>query len=554
VLKYEIHRDLDSGEEWIETTLRGKELLTTYLLNKGTAFTAQERCELGLLGKLPARIETLEEQVKRAYRQYKKYRNDLQKHIYLNNLHDKNEILFYRLVNEHLVEMIPIIYTPVVGKAVQQFSHEFRQPRGLYIAFQDQDKIELILENRTHPEISVIVVTDGERILGIGDQGVGGINIPIAKLMLYTMCGGINPYHTLPIVLDVGTNNEKLLKDPFYLGCRHPRIKGKDYDQFIEKFVRAVQKHMPNTFLHWEDFGRENARRILERYRKQLCTFNDDLQGTSVVATSALLTAMERVNEKLSSQRVVIFGAGTAGVGIADNIVAAMVREGISKKSAEQKIWLIDRSGLLTQDMPDLLPFQLPYARKVGRGMSLKEVVSEVKPTILIGCSAVGGAFTKQIVSTMAAYTPRPIILPLSNPTEQSEATPSQLLLWTKNKALIATGSPFEGIAQCNNAFSFPGVGLGLIAAGARYLTDNMLWSACLALSRCTPKGAHGPLLPPLSEAKKVAYQVALTIVESARREGVARIQDDIPAEVAIKNILWESYYRPVRAKNGLMH
>lgn len=272
MLKYEIHRDPQTGKEWIETTLRGKELLTTYLLNKGTAFTQQERCELGLLGKLPPRVETLEEQVRRAYRQYKKYKSDLQKHIYLNNLHDKNEILFYKLVNEYLVEMLPIIYTPVVGKAVQQFSHEFRQPRGLYIAFEDQDKIELILENRTHPEIAIIVVTDGERVLGIGDQGIGSIDIPIAKLMLYTMCGGINPYNTLPIVLDVGTNNPKLLRDPLYLGSRHPRIKGQAYDEFVEKFVSAVRKHMPNTFLHWEDFGRDNARRILERYRDQLCT------------------------------------------------------------------------------------------------------------------------------------------------------------------------------------------------------------------------------------------------------------------------------------------
>ncbi len=549
VLKYELYRNPNTGEEWIETALRGKELLTTYLLNKGTAFTQQERDELGLLGKLPARIETLEEQIKRAYRQYRKYKSDLQKHIYLNNLHDKNEILFYKLVNEHLVEMIPIIYTPVVGKAVQQFSREFRQPRGLYIAFQDQDKIELILENRTHPEVSIIVVTDGERVLGIGDQGVGAINIPIAKLMLYTMCGGINPYHTLPIVLDVGTNNEKLLKDPLYLGCRHPRIKGKEYDQFIEKFVRAIQKHMPNTFLHWEDFGRDNARRILERYRKQLCTFNDDMQGTSVVTTSALLTAMERVGTELLSQRIVIFGAGTAGVGIADNIVEAMVHQGADRKHAEQKIWLIDRLGLLTKDTPDLLPFQLPYAHDTGRGMSLEQVVLEVKPTVLIGCSAVGGAFTEQIVRKMASYTSRPIIFPLSNPTAQSEAIPAQLLAWTENRALIATGSPFEGVAQCNNAFSFPGVGLGLIAARARYLTDNMLWSACLALSGCTPKGANGPLLPPLSEAREVAYRVALAIIESARKEGIAGIKDNISAEEAIKNVLWEPYYRPIRAK-----
>ncbi len=550
MLQFELCYDPQSGEEWIATGLRGKELLTTPLLNKGTAFTYQERCELGLLGKLPHRIETLEEQVVRSYKQYKKYKSDLQRHIYLNNSHDKNEILFYKLVSLHLVEMIPIVYTPSVGKAVQQFSHEFRQPRGLYIAFPDQDKIELILENRTHPEITVIVVTDGERVLGIGDQGVGAIDIPIAKLMLYTMCGGINPYHTLPILLDVGTNNQKLLDDPLYLGWRHPRIQGKEYDQFIERFVNAVKKHLPNTFLHWEDFGRDNARRILDRYSDQLCTFNDDMQGTSVVAISALLTALNHIQGKLSDQRIVIFGAGTAGVGIADRLIDSMRREGVDALTARHRIWLVDREGLLGKGIPNLTLFQQPYAREEQGGMALAEVVASVKPTILIGCSAQGGAFTEQIVRSMAAHTPRPIIFPLSNPNEQSEATPLDLLKWTNNTALVATGSPFPGnCAQCNNVFSFPGIGLGLIAAKARHLTDDMLWVACQTLSRSAPKGKNVPLLPPLSEARDVAFQIAVAIVEEARKSGEATIDPDISAIDAVKNSRWEPHYRPIRAK-----
>ncbi|HXH55323.1 MAG TPA: NAD-dependent malic enzyme [Gammaproteobacteria bacterium] len=550
MLLYEIRQDPMTGEEWVETELGGKVLLTTPLLNKGTAFTKEERFALGLLGKLPAKVETLDEQIVRAYHQYKKYKSDLQKHIYLNNLHDKNEILFYKLVTNNLVEMIPVLYTPSVGQAVKAFSHEFRQPRGLFISYQDQDDIDLILENRTHPELAVIVVTDGERVLGIGDQGVGAINIPIAKLMLYTICGGINPYHTLPIMLDVGTNNPKLLEDPLYLGWRHPRIQGKEYDQFIEKFVRAIQRHFPNTFLHWEDFGRDNARRVLERYRSKICTFNDDMQGTSVVAVSAMLTAMDRLHQKLADQRIVIFGAGTAGVGIADRLVDSLMRQGVSEEAARAQIWLIDREGLLVRNMPNLMPFQLPYVRDEKGGLSLAEVVKKVKPTILIGCSAVGGAFTEEMIREMALHTARPIIFPLSNPTEQSEATPVDLLKWTDGKALVATGSPFgDTCAQCNNAFSFPGIGLGLIASRAKCLTDGMLWAACEALSNAAPAGASAPLLPPLSEARAVAIKIAMAVVEKAREEGHARLGNNIFSEDSIKKILWEPYYRAIRSR-----
>ena len=554
MLFFEAIRDPLTGEEWIETSLSGKQLLLTPLLNKGTSFTESERDELGLLGKLPAKIETLQEQVQRAYRQYKKYKSDLQRHVYLNNLHDKNEVLFYKLVSEHLVEMIPIVYTPTVGQAVKEFSHEYRQPRGLYINFSEQDKMEEILVNRTHPNISIIVVTDGERVLGIGDQGVGSIGIPIAKLMIYTMCAGINPYHTLPILLDVGTDNEELLKDPFYLGWRHPRIRGEKYDQFIEKFVRSVMKLMPGAFLHWEDFGRNNARRILEKYQQTLCTFNDDMQGTSVVATAAILSALNRSSSILADQKIVILGAGTAGVGIADRLVDFLKRSGISESEARNKIWLVDKEGLVTQNTPNMPDFQLPFAKEITTNgpLDLEAVVTLVKPSILIGCAAAKGAFTEKIVRLMASYTPHPIILPLSNPNAQSEADPLNILEWTENRALVATGSPFHpSIAQCNNVFSFPGIGLGIMASKAAHLTDDLLMVACRTLSRLAPSAPGTPLLPSLKDARQVAITMAISIVKEAKKLGLANIPATLSAEDAVAGVLWEPYYRNIRVSTS---
>ena len=552
MLEYTYHRDPKTQAEWIETELRGKELLLSGLLNKGTAFSQDERLTLDLIGKLPYSIETIEEQAIRAYAQYVQYDSDLQKYVYLNNLHDKNEVLFYRLIIEHSVEMVPIIYTPVVGEAVRLFHREFRQPRGLYIAYPDQDRIDSILENRTHPNIRVAVVTDGERVLGIGDQGAGAIHIPIAKLALYSL-GGIDPYHTLPIVLDVGTNNKNLLKDPFYLGWRHPRMRGKEYDRFIEKFVTAFKKQIPHAFLHWEDFGRDNARRILEKYQNKLCTFNGDMQGTSVVAMAALLTAMRRIEAKLCDQRVVILGAGTAGVGIADRIKDGMIREGSTTSAAEENIWLVDRQGLLTDQSRDLQPFHKPYLKKGSPEQSFETVMHSVKPSILIGCSTLGGAFTEAIVRRMAAEHTRPIIFPLSNPTEQSEAKPSDLLMWTQGHALIATGSPFSGsrplIAQCNNFFAFPGIGLGVIAAKARYLSENMLWTACQTLSRLSPQGPYDSLLPPLKALREVAYQMAIAVGKTAQQEGVSDLDSAISLEEAVKATFWEPHYRPIRPR-----
>ncbi len=565
MLTFKTKRDKQKQKEWIETSLKGKTLLTIPQLNKGTAFTEEERVIFGLKGKLPARIETLEEQVERCYQQFSAYSSNLQKNIYLNNLNDKNQVLFYKLVQTHLEEMLPTIYTPIVGTAVKQFSQEFRQPRGLYISYDDIDEIDSILSNRTNPEIDLIVVTDGEGVLGIGDQGVGGVDIPVAKLMIYTLLGGIDPTRTLPIQLDVGTNNPQLLDDPYYLGLRHKRVPRADYDVFIEKFVTAVKKHFPNTFLHWEDLGRDNAWRILQRYQNKLCTFNDDIQGTGIVTMAALLAAVKSKNETLAEQRIVIFGGGTAGMGVADQVRAGMRREGLEDKTACERFWILDRPGLLYHGCGDLTPAQKPYARaeseienwtQTEKGIDLLTVIKEIKPTILIGSSTVTGAFTQEVIETMAQYTSRPIIFPLSNPTERAEATPEDIINWTQANAMIATGSPFEPveyhnatypIAQSNNALAFPGLGLGIIAAKANQLTDNMLWAACEALSECAPilTDSTAPPLPQLNAAKSAALAIAIAVAKQARTDGVAQANADLTEAELIDEIQWEPHYAP---------
>jgi len=559
MLRYELRKTTD-GELEIATELRGKPLLSSPLLNKGTAFTQDERQALGLVGKLPFKVESLEEQLQRAYRQYGSYATPLQRNIFLSGLQDKNEILFYKLLTEHLSEMLPMIYTPTVGAAVKAFSHEFRQPRGLYLSYDLEDHIADILDNRTHPDVDVIVVTDGERVLGIGDQGVGAMDIPMAKLVVYTLCGGINPYRTLPIMLDVGTDNEDLLNNPLYLGWRHKRIRGAAYDCFIEKFMMAVKQKLPRVFLQWEDFSRDNARRLLERYRTTLCTFNDDMQGTAVVALAAVLSGVSRLKEKLAEQRIMIFGAGTAGVGIADYLSMALEREGLTKKQACQRIWLVDREGLLIAGMEDLLDFQKPYAQNTQeRAATLKAAVDLAKPTILIGCSAVSQAFTEEIVRGMLKYCQQPIILPLSNPNERAEAHPQDLLDWTEARAFIASGSPFENIqwkgqpyevAQCNNALVFPGIGLGVIASQATMVSDGMLWAACQALSEFSPTEPDSPLLPSLVLTRVVAKAVALRVAEAARSEGLSQLKQDISLEDAVEASMWQPRYLAIKAKN----
>ncbi|CAM4445968.1 MAG: NAD-dependent malic enzyme [Legionellaceae bacterium] len=553
------------GKEWLETSLTGKPLLTTPQVNKGTAFTEYEREIFNLTGKLPASIESLATQVKRAYLQFASYHTPIQKNNFLHHLHDQNETLFYRLVKEYLPEMLPIIYTPTVGQAVKAFSHDFSQTRGIYLAYPDRHRIHEILRNRSNPEVDLIVVTDGEGVLGIGDQGIGGMAIPIAKLMVYTLCGCIDPARTLAIQLDVGTNNSELLNDPLYLGWRHPRLSQQEYDEFIDLFISAVKEEFPNIFLHWEDFGRDNARRNLERFQNELCTFNDDIQGTGAVTLAALLAAVEATNTSLSHHKIVVFGAGTAGTGITDQICAALVREGLTLEEARQRFWLIDRQGLLLDEMETLTPSQKIYARPTQECIawprlhsdfiSLLDTVKMVKPTILIGCSARTGAFTRELIQEMAYYVEHPIILPLSNPNEYCEAEPVDIMTWTQGKALIATGSPFNNItvngnetriAQCNNALVFPGIGLGILAVKATQLTDNMIWVACQTLSEHAPvrHDLSLPLLPSIEEAQAISYKIAVAVAKQAQKENVAQITNE-NIEKLINDISWEANYIP---------
>lgn len=550
------------GHEVLETPIHGKALLTIPQLNKGTAFTIEERHAFGLIGKLPSRVETLEEQIARAYQQYHAFDEQINRNVYLNYLLNNNHILFYRLVKAHIKEMLPTIYTPIVGNAVMAFNKKFMQPRGLYISYEDQDHIEEILANRTNPDVKLIVVSDGEGVLGIGDQGVGGMAIPIAKLMVYTAFAGINPLNTLPILLDAGTNNQELLNDPLYLGLRHPRITGKAYDAFIDKFVSAVKKTFPHVFLHWEDFGRTNAYQNLVSYRDKICSFNDDIQGTGVVATAAVLAAVKRTGENIKDQRIVIFGAGTAGMGVAEAIRKALVRSGLSEKEAHDCFWLVDRFGLIQKDSAELTAAQKDYAHRTDEiktwdvkdqnHITLYETIKHVKPTILIGCSAQSGAFTKAVVEEMARHVERPIIFPLSNPNEKSEAIPRDLLNWTEGKALIATGSPFDDvdyqgetfpISQCNNYLAFPGIGLGLISCQSKVLNDAMLWKASQALGEFTtdPK----LLLPSIEQAEGGSIAIATAICETAFEEGLAQVEKPASCERLVKQHIWTPHYLP---------
>lgn len=568
MLNIKIKKDKETNETWLETSLTGKPLLMTPQLNKGTAFTKEERHLFGLIGKLPSKVEVLSEQAMRAYLQYKSYDSLLQKNVYLHILHNSNEVLFYKLIQNHLSEMMPVIYTPIVGTAVIEYSKQFRHPRGIYICYEDKDNIPEILGNRSNPDISLIVVSDGEGVLGIGDQGVGAMDIPIAKLMVYTIASGINPLTTLPILLDVGTNNQTLLDDPLYLGWRNKRITGKEYEDFMEKFISSIKQIFPTVFLHWEDFGRKNARRNLERFRHVTCTFNDDIQGTGIVTLAALLAAVKISNLDLSSQRIIIFGAGTAGVGIADQIYDAMLRQGIEEEQARHCFWLLDRSGLITENSVTISSEQKPYAHKASElthwildtptYISLADVVRNVHPTILIGTSTQSGAFKEEIIKDMAAYIERPIIFPLSNPTEKSEAHPADLIRWTDGKALIATGSPFDPvefdgreipIAQCNNALVFPGIGLGVIATKSKWVSDGMLLAACEKTIACSPI-LHDPkeaLLPRLDQASSLSREIAIAVASQAIKEGNSQMDPSIPVEELIDNLVWQPHYLPYR-------
>jgi malate dehydrogenase (oxaloacetate-decarboxylating) len=545
---------------------RGISLLQNPLLNKGTAFTEDERKAFDLDGLLPPVVETLDQQALRAYEAFQVYDTDLGKHIYLRALQDTNEVLFYRLLLDHVEETLPILYTPTVGLACQRFSHIYRRNRGLFIAYPQRDDIPRLLRNRPNKEVDVIVVTDGERILGIGDQGAGGLGIPIGKLSLYTLVGGIHPSRTLPIVLDVGTNNPERMEDPEYIGWRHERVTGQAYFDFVEAFVQAVRAELPTTLLQWEDFATPHARPILERYRDQLLTFNDDIQGTAAVTLGAILGAVSVTGKRLADQQIVFLGAGSAAVGVADYLRAAMVQEGVSQLEARSRFWMVDKDGLLDASRGDLTPEQRVYAQPIERvadwprssagKIGLDEVVGQIEATILIGLSTVGGAFTEPIVREMARKAPRPVILPLSNPTARSEAKPQDLIRWTEGRALIAAGSPFapvehEGrlipIAQCNNVFIFPAVGLGLVASGAQRVTDGMMLAAARALGENSPvlKNSTGSLLPSVHDLRTVAIEIATAVALEAQRAGVAPQTSNEELRARVVACQWTPAYPP---------
>ncbi|MCX4188954.1 NAD-dependent malic enzyme [Methylophaga sp. OBS3] len=539
----------------------GPQLLATSLLNKGTAFTAEERQAFNLNGLLPARYESIEDQAERAYLQFQSCAEPINKHIYLRSVQDTNETLFYYLISQHLEEMMPIIYTPTVGDACERFSEIYRRARGLFISYPDRDNLDAILHNATKRHVKVIVVTDGSRILGLGDQGVGGMGIPIGKLSLYTVCGGISPAYTLPIMLDVGTNNPTLLEDPQYIGWKHPRITGEEYDAFIEQFIEALQKRWPEALLQFEDFEQSKALPLLERYRDKLCCFNDDIQGTAAVAVGTLLSACHQKQEKLSEQIIVFAGAGSAGCGIAEQIIKQMQLEGLTDKAARERIFMVDRQGLLTEGLPDLPNFQQKLATSNSQltayslnvGANLRTVVDGVKPTVLIGVSGKAGLFDATLIKAMYSHCKQPIIFPLSNPSKQIEATPESILRWTEGNALVATGSPFlpvtlndkhHTIAQCNNSYIFPGLGLAVVAANISRITDSLLMVASAVLAKAAQQDNGRALLPPLSESRQISEQIAFAVAQQAFQDGLAPTLNDGELKAAIDKHFWQPSYR----------
>jgi malate dehydrogenase (oxaloacetate-decarboxylating) len=544
--------------------LRGVELLDTPIWNKGTAFAVAERTAFGLQGLLPPHIESLEQQSTRAYEGFKVKTTDLERHIYVRQLQDNNETLFYRLLLDHVEEMLPIVYTPTVGLACQQFSHIYRRPRGLIISYPLRDAIPEILRNRPNREVDVIVVTDGERILGLGDQGVGGLGIPIGKLSLYSLIGGIHPSRTLPIILDVGTNNQERLKDPAYLGWRHERVTGDEYLDFVDRFVKAVKQELPQTCLQWEDFSTPHARPLLARYQNELLTFNDDVQGTAAVVLGAVTGASKVAGKSMREHQIAFVGAGSAAIGVADYLRFAMIDDGLSEKEARARFWIIDKDGLLDSNRRDLSDAQKTYARdsdevknwpRNSHGqVGLSEAIAKLDATILIGLSTVKGIFSESVVREMAKKTERPIIFPLSNPTSRSEAEPVDLIEWTEGRALVATGSPFAPvkyrgrsieIAQCNNVFIFPAVGLGLLASRARRVTDRMVMAAAKALGDQSPalKDPAASLLPNVRTLRDVAREIAYAVAAQANDEGLAPEFSQQKGRQAVAENQWTPEY-----------
>lgn len=541
---------------------RGQARLFDALTTKGTAFTAAERREYGLLGLLPTVVKTIDEQVRHCWHEFSTRRDDLDRHIYLRALQDRNETLFYRVLRDHISETLPIVYTPTVGEACQRFGEIYRRPRGLFVSYPDRDHLDEVLDNRPQRDVDVIVVTDGQRILGLGDQGIGGMGIPIGKLSLYTLIGGIDPARTLPIVLDVGTDNAELLDDPLYLGWRHRRIDDDEYYAFIDTFVATVRRQLPDVLLQWEDFATPHAQPILSRYRDQLLTFNDDIQGTAAVTLGALRGAAQVAGRPLSQQQVVMLGAGSAGIGVLEMIRREMVTEGLSDVAARERIWVVDVVGLLTDDRTDLSAGQRDFAQPAARvahwGLSgpaqLDDVVHNVDVGVLLGLSTAAGAFTEGVVREMARKTQRPIIFPLSNPTSRAEAHPAELDAWTNGRALIATGSPFAPlqrngvtrvIAQCNNVYIFPAMGLAVTAAQATRVTDEMMRVAAATLGDASPalRDPDLSLLPDWADVPDVAARIAHAVAVQAVADGVAprRSEDDLARRIA--EVRWTPEY-----------
>ncbi|MFW1809012.1 NAD-dependent malic enzyme [Acinetobacter ursingii] len=542
----------------------GFTLLELPLLNKGSAFSQQERGYFNLHGLLPHVIETIEEQSQRSYQQFTAFNDDINKHIYLRNIQDTNETLFYRLIEDHLEEMMPIIYTPTVGEACQRFSDIYRRHRGVFVSYPDREHIDDILQNINRRNVKVIVITDGERILGLGDQGIGGMGIPIGKLSLYTACGGISPAYTLPITIDVGTNNQQLLNDPLYMGWREPRITGEEYYDFIDQVLTGIRRRWPHALIQFEDFAQKNAMPLLTKYRDKFCCFNDDIQGTAAVSVGSLIAASRAAGKQLKDQIVTFLGAGSAGCGIAEQIIAQMVAEGLSDAEARARVFMVDRFGLITENQPNLLDFQRKLAQKadvisdwakVEDVISLLDVVKNAKPTVLIGVSGQPGLFTQEVIEALNANCERPIVMPLSNPTSRVEAVPADIIQWTNGRALIATGSPFtpvnyQGrlyhIAQCNNSYIFPGIGLGVIASGAKRVTENMLMASSNALADCSPllKNAEADLLPPIADIQNVSRVIALKVAQAAIADGVAVPLTDEQIQSNIEKEFWQPEYR----------
>lgn len=542
---------------------RSQALINNPLLNKGTAFTYDERLRLDLLGLLPADVETLDQQVARCYEAFRQKTSNLERYIYLRQLQDTNEVLFFRLMVDHVAEMMPVAYTPVVGEACQLFSQIYRRPRGLFLSYPDRAHLDDIIARHADKNVGVIVVTDGERILGLGDQGAGGMGIPIGKLALYTACGGVPPDRVLPILLDVGTNNKELLDDPYYIGWRHERVTGQDYLDFVDMFVTSIKRHLPDVLLQWEDFAQAHATPLLQRYRDDLCTFNDDIQGTAAITTGAVIAAVKSAGRRLSDERVCIVGGGTAGCGIAEQLIAAMIDDGADAATARSSFYMVDRYGLVHDRMDGLMDFQRrlvqPFDKVAPWGtdgrIDLLQTVSNARPTVMIGVSGQPGLFTEPVVRAMAAGCDLPAILPLSNPTSRCEGLPADIIAWSDGRALVATGSPFDPvdhggrqhvIGQSNNAFIFPAIGLAVLAVGARRISDGMLMKAALRLAEHAPslKTPGASLVPAVADIRAICRSVAEAVAEQAEAEGLAAPNDSATRRARLDATMWAPLYR----------